>query len=286
MLHPERKLNRVTEEGRGLALPAQRTERCPVPARPPTVRPGANRNMIARILSLRQLLNRPIRPPRTKQILGVVIPTRLEHGRCNLREVRANVTRLPERIVVRMLHHQIPERRRLFREPLSRPRPHGAHLEEERVGIARHIGPIVLRVRAKARVPRCPPIALIKREIGPQVERAVVKEIVSLCHVGHRRLGRTGLERRMRVNAARRRVKPRIRRPVDPDLAVVVRKVLDQPLDGVVGITALVHILGTGLHILVRRHLGILPFRVESPACVLVHKNESRLQISRPVRTE
>ena len=55
----------------------------------------------------------------------------------------------------------------------------------------------------------------------------------------------------------------------DPDVAVVVRHVVDQPLDRVVRVAALVHIILAALFVNVRRHVAELALGAEAPAHVL-----------------
>ena len=83
---------------------------------------------------------------------------------------------------------------------------------------------------------------MIKVEIGAEHEGAVVEQIVAHPEVGHRRAGLARLERRMRIDAARGRVEPRIGRSVNADVFVVVRNVLHQPLDCVVRVGGFVDV--------------------------------------------
>ncbi len=74
--------------------------------------------------------------------------------------------------------------------------------------------------------------------------------------VGDRRLGRHGLQRRVGVGQRHGRVEPGIRDPGDPDAPVVVGHVLDQPVDGVPGVAALVDVFVASLVRIVRPHIN------------------------------
>ena len=104
--------------------------------------------------------------------------------------------------------------------------------------------------------------------------------------VGHRRLGRRGFDGGMRIDDARGSVEPRIRDTPDADAAVVVGHVLQQPLDRVVGVGALVDV-GVRLRLVdVRPHLDEIAFRQITPADVLKHEDVAglveRLRRSQP----
>ncbi len=69
----------------------------------------------------------------------------------------------------------------------------------------------------------------VETEIRRQVEGAVMIRVVAIAHVAHGRLRGGGLQRRMRIHQAERGEEAGIRNAPDPDLAVVVGHVLDQP---------------------------------------------------------
>ena len=83
----------------------------------------------------------------------------------------------------------------------------------------------------------------VEPEVRAEHERAVVIDVVAHVVVGGRRLRRRRLQRRMRVDDARRDVEAGLRDADHAGAAVVVRDVLQQPLDGVVGVGALVDVL-------------------------------------------
>src|SRR5581483_4369823 len=72
--------------------------------------------------------------------------------------------------------------------------------------------------------------------------------------------------------------------PVDARLSVVVRDILQKPVDRVVRVRALIHVFGGPMTRLLRRHLLERPVALEPPAHVLVHEDESipREDRSRP----
>src|SRR5262245_55696983 len=77
----------------------------------------------------------------------------------------------------------------------------------------------------------------------------------------------------MGVRHSRRHVESGIGNSVKPGLAVVVGNVVHQPLDGVVGVGALVDVLGA-LFVLVRRHFDERSVALVAAAHVLIDKDE------------
>jgi hypothetical protein len=81
----------------------------------------------------------------------------------------------------------------------------------------------------------------------------------------------------MRVDQAGRDVKAWLRDPDHADAPVVVRDALQQPVDGVVGVRALVDVLRSLLDRHVRPHLLELALRHVAPARVLEDEDEARV---------
>ena len=108
-----------------------------------------------------------------------------------------------------------------------------------------------------------------------EIERAVVMEIVPHEPIRNRRLRRHGLQRRMRIDHAGRRIKSRIGDPPHADFAVVVRDILDQPVDRVVGIGRFIDIPGPFLVGIVRSHVDELAFGHHRAPHILIGKNEA-----------
>ncbi len=73
-----------------------------------------------------------------------------------------------------------------------------------------------------------------------QAEGAVVVEIITQIHVRWRRLFGDGLERRVRLDHRHGRQPAAVGNSQHAHASVVVRNVLEQPVDGVVGVGALV----------------------------------------------
>ena len=103
-----------------------------------------------------------------------------------------------------------------------------------------------------------------------ELERAVVVPVVAGEPVGDRRLRRRGLERGVGVDHAGGRVEPGVRDAPHADPAVVVGHVLEQPVDRVERVGALVDVGGAGLLRPVRPHVDELALRHPAPAHVLV----------------
>ena len=103
-----------------------------------------------------------------------------------------------------------------------------------------------------------------------QEERAVVMPVVAGEPIRHRGLRRGRLQCRVGIDHPGRRVEARIGDPPHADPAVVVGHVLDQPIDRVVGVRALVDVGGLLLAVAMRPHVLELALRHPSAADVLV----------------
>ena len=117
----------------------------------------------------------------------------------------------------------------------------------------------------------------VEAEVRGEHERAAVVGVVAHEEVGHRSLRRGGLQRGMRVDDAGRSEESRIRDSPDSGVAVVVRHILEQPVDGVVEIAAVVNILLRLLVVDVRTHFDELALRHVAAAHVLKNEDVSRL---------
>src|SRR5262249_5825537 len=91
--------------------------------------------------------------------------------------------------------------------------------------------------------------------------------------IRNRGLRGDGLESRMGMDDAGGNVESGIRYPHHACTTVVARYVLDQPVDRIPRVGALVDILRTALLIDMRPHVRKLPLRHESPAHVLVNED-------------
>src|SRR5581483_1326565 len=113
----------------------------------------------------------------------------------------------------------------------------------------------------------------VKAEIRRQHKGAAMICVVAHEKVGHGRLRRRSLERRMRINDAGRCEESGIRNPPDSGFAVVVGNVFQQPVNAVIGVTAVVDVFVGFLLVDVRPHLGEGSFRHVSATHVLKHKD-------------
>ena len=104
-----------------------------------------------------------------------------------------------------------------------------------------------------------------------ELERSVVVPVVAGEPVGDRGLRRGGLERGVGVDHAGGRVETRVRDAPHTDPAVVVGDVLDEPVDRVERVGALVDVGGAGLLRLVRPHVDEFTLRHPAAANILVH---------------
>ena len=141
-------------------------------------------------------------------------------------------------------------------------------LEEILVAIARAVVEVLRMPRARRGVL----LRLeegIEAEVRGEHEGTAVVGVVAHVEIGDRRLRRGGTDRRMRVDDAGRRVEARIGNTPDADTAVMVRHVLEQPVDAVVHVAAFVDIGHGLLHIMMRRHLQPAAFGHVAAAHVL-----------------
>ena len=190
--------------------------------------------------------------------------------------MRTEVARLPEFVVSVVLHQVVPEFDLAFEIKFVGVRQR-AEFQIKLVTVGRFV---IERLWLLAR-------RLVEFLAEPgkepervrQIERAVVMEIVADEPIGNRRLRRGALERGVRVDHARRRVKARIGNAHHADFAVVVRHLLHQPIDRVVGIGALINVPRPGLHLLVWTHVDKFAFRTVAPAHVLQHEDELLLRV-------
>ena len=96
--------------------------------------------------------------------------------------------------------------------------------------------------------------------------------VVAVKPVRDRRLWRDRFDCRMTIDAGHRSVKARIRDAVDADAPVVVRNVLDEPIDRVVRVAGFVNLVPF-LVGNVRTHVLVLALTHITPAHVPVNKD-------------
>ncbi len=276
----EREFHRVSEE-----RPRRLTERDEAEARQIAVAPRAvrPRSDDERLLRLRaQRVHRLRRAQRPVRILAVEPSADEQHGGRDVLEMRRERALLPERIVVRVRHHRIPERE-LVAEILGVGVLVRPHVEEEAIAVG-----VVAVHRHRRAVVRHRRLGTRAREAHEEIEtlrereRAVVMPVVAEVPVDERRLRTRRLVRRVRVDHSRGREEAGRRDAPGADATVVVRDVLDQPVDRVVGVGAFVDVLCAVLDVDVRRHVLEVALRHEAPARVLVDEDEA--VVAEPLR--
>ena len=267
------KLHGISEERPRRLAERNEPEAREVAVAPRAVRPRSDDERLLRLGTER--VHRLRRAERPVRILAVEPSADEEHGGRDVLEVRRERALLPERVVVRVRHHRIPERE-LVAEVLRVGVLVRPHVEEEVIAVG-----VVAVHRHRRAVVRHRRLGTRAREAHEEIEtlrereRAVVMAIVAEVPVDERRLRTRRLVRRMCVDhagggeEARRRDAPRA------DATVVVRDVLDQPVDRVVGVGAFVDVLGAVLDVDVRRHVLEVALRHEPPARVLVDEDET-----------
>ena len=113
----------------------------------------------------------------------------------------------------------------------------------------------------------------IEPEVCRQHECSTVIGVVGHEQVRHGSLWRGGLQRGVRINDARGSVKPGIRNSPDSHLAVVIGHVLQQKLNRVIGVGAVVHILARFLDVHVRMHFHKFAFGEISSSYILIDED-------------
>ena len=153
--------------------------------------------------------------------------------------------------------------------------PDRPHAQEELVAVLRAvIEPPFPALRQRGILLR--PEENVEPEVRVQHERAAVIRVIAEKEVGHGRFGRSGLDRRMRIDDARRSVKPGIRNAPDAHLAVIVGDILQQPVHRVVHVAAVVHVVLRFFVVNVRPHFQERAFRHVASAHVLKNENVPR----------
>jgi hypothetical protein len=109
--------------------------------------------------------------------------------------------------------------------------------------------------------------------------------VVAVKPVRDGRLRRDRFNCRMTIDAGHRRVKPGIRDAVDADAAIVIRNILDQPIDRVVSVAGFVNLVSLFVGD-VWPHIFVFAFAHIAPAHVLIDEDIAfaRKQIIGPKR--
>ena len=172
-----------------------------------------------------------------------------------------------------MSHLIIPVKIGVFQIELLRVRKR-SHRQIKIVAIVCAIVEVVPRLRrifeSRARLEKC-----VEAEIRLKHKRTVVVRVVTHIKVRYGSLRRARFQCRMRVRHPGRRIKSRIRNPVNSGLAIVVGNVFQEPVDRIVRVGALVDVLRPLFYFLMRRHFDELAFALKTAANVLVNKNEA-----------
>jgi hypothetical protein len=177
---------------------------------------------------------------RAHQVLRVVPATHGQHGGRDVAEVPPDRAVLPERVVGGVLEVGHPVR--IGIEAVA-----SGHLGK-RTGLEVEPVPVV-RAVVERRVRRCVRLRLgpprrkpdVEAEVVRQHEGAVVERVVAEKVVGDRGLRGHRPKRRMSVDHAGRHVEAGVRHPPHAHAAVVAGDGLQQPVDRVPGVRALVH---------------------------------------------
>ena len=273
---PEGQFNFVAIELGRLGVERHRAERGTLAAMPAAVRPRPHHQRVedARVLPL----GGAVGLERARKILGIEPSAHGHHRRTDVLQVRRDVVTGTPLGIGDVADEVVPEVDLALVVPITqvahRPAP-----QEELVSVGSAVveGHGLLTERVLELLPE----EVEEAEVVGQQERAAMQRVVAIEHVGHRGLRRNGLQRRMRIDHAHGREEARVRDAVHAHVAVVVAHVLDQPLDGIPGVGALVGVLRAGLGRLVRADVNKGALGGEAPAHILA--NEDKLLAHQPV---
>ena len=174
------------------------------------------------------------------EILLVPPASHIEGGHGDACEVRPHRLPLPEAVVIGMLGEIRPSGQPLLLEHFRLDVRERAEAEVPFVGVVAakvEVG-VLLRGLGEVRV----------LEAVAQPECAVVVEVVADEHVGGRGLRAHGAKRGMRTQHAHRRGPSVVADAQHAHAPIVLRRVLEQPLDGVPGVGAFIDGLRRGIH--------------------------------------
>ena len=216
-------------------------------------------------------LDAAIRLQCPEQILGIEPAADRHDRRLDVFHVRPQIAGLPELIVRVVLHELFPERHaafHVFRFRLAQ----RAHVEKELVAVRRagfEPRPAIALERPRPRP------AKIHQEVETvrELQRAVVMPVVAHEPVHQRRLRRRGLEGRVGIDHAGRRVEARVRNSPLADAAVVARHIFHEPIDRVPRVAGFVDVAGAPLVGDVRPNVDEFAFRHPAAAHILRHED-------------
>ena len=169
-----------------------------------------------------------------RAVLILLVPPSPDHQRRHgrVREGDGQRAARPRRVVRRMRHEALPGR------PLIRSHGRGQRPQcgEGSVPV---VGVVAFGLGRDAVARRRLELPAVLQPVA-QPERALMEEVVAHPGVAHGRLRADRLERRMGPDPRHGRQPTGIRDPQNADAAIVVRYVVHQPLDGVIGVGALI----------------------------------------------
>ncbi len=234
MLHEEGEEHLVLEPGGSIRPELHGPEMVPLAALPAPVEPGAHDQAAVGAGALAAQGLEHLQG--AEEVLRIEPAAHGEHGGLHILDVGAQVAGLPEGVVVGVVQHLVPEGHILCVLPRG---AGGAQAKEPLVAVRG----AVVEGGGPGLGGRGPGLAESHHEVEGvgQPEGAVAVEVVALEPVHDGRLGRDGLQGRVARQHARGGVEGRVADAPLADFPVVVLHVLHQPVDGVVGVRALVH---------------------------------------------
>ena len=236
ILGEERRQDVAPELQRGVGVEADRAERAAVMDLLPVIPRAQHQEdlVVGRVLRLDRLVDRG------RAVHVLLVPEAGDqhhrHGQRLRGQHLVHRLLLPEGVVGGMLQQLAPEAELLHAVPAA-----------QLAGGAGRQVLVVVVVVGRPPLRRGIPRRLLVVDVGEVLlpEGAVVEPVVAAPAVHHRVHRDRHLERRVRVDERHQRQEPVVRDAEDPDLAVGLRDVLHQPVDGVVGVGGVID--GVGL---------------------------------------
>ena len=241
----------------------------PAARAPSSMRPGTHQQMI--VISRRLLLDGLIGAQRTKHIFRVKPASNHQYGRTDVFQVRPDIPGFPVCIIGGMPQVLIPDLSAMVKilaavRILQRPQ-----IQEELVSIGdrspENSSRIILYGRVPFNIEEIIEIEIVQQEKSPVMIRVISDEFI-----GDRRLRRDGPDGRVRVGQRGRGIKTRVGDPPEPDAAIVVLNILQQPVDRVPGVRTFICLVFRLFAFYARGHLLELAFAHITAPYILVNE--------------
>ena len=206
-----------------------------------------------------------------EQIFSIEPATHCHHRRLDVGQVRTNVARLPEGIIVGMLGHVAPEWNSVFVH-LFVDFGERAHTKKQVVAIGRSVIEYLQRGVVG--------LGMIFARVGPkpaermsQIECSIVMEVIANEPICNGSLRGHGFQRGVRIDHTCGRVEAWIRDAIHANSSIVTFNILQQEVDRIARIGTLVHIFRPQFMGVVRTNLFKDAFGFETSTHILIDEN-------------